>query len=333
MGCSGGGLRGQSGRPGNRLRQNHGWNGVSILALAQTFALNNPNALSAVEWSNVAVQLPVNQHAETAAFARTAGWNAVSLRQLAVNLVAQNPNHLTAADWAAQAAAVGANLHAETTLFARMAGSNNSTWDQPSILQLIQNRSAVGGNPNHFTVAEWVAIAALLPSRTHANVTTFAQANGWNHANVITLATLFGANNFHQTVADWLAMGNRIRGGAWAQYTANAMHCRGRGWPDQVEIRIARGGALFVWHLEGSNDGIVYRQTGVGYPHITLHNLGDDSPDQWWRLGNFHVVTGGDFRPYDFYRRAYTPYNYHPPQLVTPTVTEVSGSFCSDLGF
>ena len=201
-------------------------------------------------------------------------------------------------------------------------------------MALLQARNL--GNVNGATIDRWVAIAAVLPANQHANTSTFANANGLGFDAVVALGTLFGQNAYGQTAADWITMANRINVGNWDTYTARAMRYRQLGWPDQVMIRTAPLPAPAVaWHLQASNDGVIYRQTGVGNPHLTLHQV-NGGPHTWRPAGaDLHVVTGGPNSPWDHNARAYTPFLLpRQPQPVRPAVViAVVDSFCTAMGF
>jgi hypothetical protein len=317
------------------------WSFASIQQLAQAFVAGggNPNNFSAAQWAQIAAAVGANQPAHATAFARVLGaghaaWNHASALQLAQAFTAGNANNLTGAQWILAAAELPANQHADVATVCRVRGRNNGAWNAASIVALLQARN--GGNANGFTIGEWVAIAAVLPANQHANTATFANANQWAHADVVTLGTRFVQNAYGQTAADWITVGNRMRGGQWAVYTERAMRYRQLNWPDQVMIRTAPLPAPAVaWHLEASIDGVIYRRTGTPNPHLTLHQV-DGGPNAW-RQGqrDLHVVRTGPHSPWDYKGRGYDPFLRHgqvrpvPP----PEVTAIVDSFCTAMGF
>jgi len=311
-----------------------GWKYSAITTLAQNYVAANPNNFTAADWAALTADVPAHDHAAATALARISGtgaaaWNFVSAQALAQARTAANPNNLTVVEWVAIAAELPANAHADTTAFATTRGRGAALWNGVSAVALAQAFQA--GNPNHFTGAEWKAIAGLLAANAHADTATFARANGGGHAAIVTLATRFGANARGATAAQWIAVAIRMvaRPNRDA-LTENAMTYLQAGWPDSVQINV--NGVPTAWHLEASNDGVVYRQTGVANPHITVHALNGNGPN-WWRshgAGDLHVRTNA---LWDFTARQFDPFLAHGAvaPAVPPAVQAMIDSFCQAL--
>ena len=318
---------------------NTAWTARPAQRLTQLFAAANLNNFSVTEWCAIAGVLPADSPTDVAAFAcvrgaANAAWNAAGALALATAFAAAhgNPNALTAADWVQIAGAGVANQHATVTAFARTRGVGNTAWNAVGVVALAQAYAAQ--NPNGFTAAQWTAVAQLLPANSHADVTTFACANpGWNHGQITALATLFGQNAHGQTAAAWIAMSDRMahRNG-WEQLTQRAMRYRQLAWPDTIQVRTVAMGALAAWHLEASNDGVVYRVTGVNNPHLTLHNVAV-GPWQWGQNADLHL-RAADGRLWDYVRRQFSPFLHHGQHAPVPSVDVVAtiDSACTALG-
>lgn len=318
----------------SKSANNTKWTGAKLVTVVTAFVAGNPNNYNAAAWTDFAAELPADADDDVIAFARVtatgaAGWKYLDAITLTKAYAASNANNFTGAQWCAIAAELPANAHASVTAFARVRGRQNAAWTAGPAAQLA---AAFRTNAGNFSADNWVAIAAVLRADEHANTATFARA-GWSHGDTVSLATLFGTDPKGQTAATWVTLANRAGRNNWAADTQQAAKVRGQGWPDQVAIRTVQNGGTTNWSLEGANDGLVYRVTNQRDPHITIHNLGDDSPDAWWgHGGESHVITAGE-RPWDYYKRAAALFRRRGEQArqIPDEVPEIIDSFCTAL--
>lgn len=80
-----------------------------------------------------------------------------------------------------------------------------------------------------------------------------------------------------------------------------------KGWPSPITLN---GAVYTVASCDKDDTGLVYVQAGVKNPHVTIHGVNKEGPDDWHRggSGSFHVRVSNtklyefdtDGKPYDF---------------------------------
>jgi hypothetical protein len=200
---------------GTAFKQLTGWQDRNLNNLDHLFTAN-AGGRTAADWAAIAVILP-DREADVATLARIARWNPAHLANLA-GLFAADNGSLRVEFWAEIAAQL-IDREADVATFARFSTARPSmqSWVHSHLAHLAGLFAANSGGR---TAADWAAIAVEreLIDR-EADVAALARIAGWQIANLVRLAHLFGeaivahvlnANAVDRTAADWATIAAQL---------------------------------------------------------------------------------------------------------------------------